>query len=300
MVESSDRRQQTQESFASKWSNSPKLLFDPSIASRSGILDWVLTRNGFTDTEHLQSFLKARRRILDAGCGNGRMTEVLRSCADTEAEIVGIDINADIARRNLWGKENVEIHSRDILTDLSDLGSFDFIYCQEVLHHTGDPALGIKRLAAQLNPGGILAIYVYRIKAPLREFSDDLVRSSFETGSWENAYEEASRITLLGRTLSEIDATVSVPDIPSLGIREGNYSLQRFVYHFFLKCFWNPEMSLDDNVAINLDWFHPSISTRHTMDEVKRWMASADLHVVHAVEDEYGITVHGKRSQEKA
>jgi len=298
MVGSRDNGQQTKESFAAKWKDSPQILFDPAVAFRSGILSWVLARNGFVDVEQLRSFLNSKTRILDAGCGNGRMIELFCSYASADVEIVGIDINADIAQSNLGGKDNVIVYSRDLLNDLSDLGGFDFIYCQEVLHHTTDPVLGVKRLAKQLNPGGILAVYVYRVKAPLREFSDDLVRSSFESRSWEDAYEEASRITALGKTLSEITATVSVPDIPVLGIREGQYSLQRFFYHFFLKCFWSPELSVKDNIAINLDWFHPSIATRHTLDEVRDWMALVDLDVIHAVEDEYGITVHGQRTKE--
>ncbi len=50
----------------------------------------------------------------------------------------------------------------DMLGDLAPLGEFDLIYCQEVLHHTADPAAAFRNLVGRLRPGGELAIYVYR------------------------------------------------------------------------------------------------------------------------------------------
>ena len=35
--------------------------------------------------------------------------------------------------------------------------------------------------------------------------------------------------------------------------------------------FWNPELSEIENTAVNFDWYHPSISTRHTPEEVRSW-----------------------------
>ena len=78
-----------------------------------------------------------------------------------------------------------------------------------------------------------------------------------------------------------------------LGIQAGTYDVQRLIYHFFAKCFWNPEMDFESNAAINFDWYHPQLCTRHTLEEVEGWFARARLHIVHRCVDHYGITVRG-------
>jgi hypothetical protein len=79
-----------------------------------------------------------------------------------------------------------------------------------------------------------------------------------------------------------------------LEIEEGEYDLQRFIYHFFMKCFWNPNLTFQENAAINYDWYHPQIATRHRLEEVREWFWQAKLKIVHENVDFYGITVRGK------
>ena len=78
-------------------------------------------------------------------------------------------------------------------------------------------------------------------------------------------------------------------------LEAGEYELQRFVYHFFMKCFWSANLSHDENVAINYDWYHPQDATRHDLAEVLAWFDEAKLGVVHTHVDPYGITVRGRR-----
>jgi 2-polyprenyl-3-methyl-5-hydroxy-6-metoxy-1,4-benzoquinol methylase len=84
----------------------------------------------------------------------------------------------------------VRFEQRDLLNDLTSLGQFDFIYCQEVLHHTEDPARAFRNLCKLLLPGGEIAIYVYKRKAPTREWVDDCIRDELSPVP----YEEATRI----------------------------------------------------------------------------------------------------------
>lgn len=288
----------TARTFADKWSRNPDLAFRQTLDPSADIHRWILARNGFQDDEELRAYLARRDRILDAGCGNGRVTALLASLAPPEAQIVGADlVAADVARENLAGLSNVELHDADLLGDLSHLGEFDFIYCQEVLHHTGDPARAFGNLSRRLAPGGELAIYVYRRKAPAREFADDFVRRAMAEMPYEEAMEECRRIAEVGRALSELNATVTVPDVPTLGIEAGEYDVQRFVYHFFMKCFWSDELDPEGNAVLNYDWYHPQDCTRHTLDEVLGWFAAAGLEPVHRYVDPYGITVRGRRAR---
>ena len=140
----------TQASFRDKWRHNASLAMAATLAENSEIQHWILSRNGFSSLDEFAGFLKAKRRILDAGCGNGRVTALLARHASPTAEIVGIDFSsAPIARANLSDYRNVRIEAGDLLGDLEELGLFDFIYCQEVLHHTADPAKAFDNLASR-------------------------------------------------------------------------------------------------------------------------------------------------------
>jgi SAM-dependent methyltransferase len=104
-------------------------------------------------------------RILDAGCGTGCSTEYLIAL-NPGAEITAIDISPgalEVAKercqRSVNGGANFQHLS---LFDADQLpGEFDLINSVGVLHHTADPARGLKALANKLAPGGIMHIFVY-------------------------------------------------------------------------------------------------------------------------------------------
>jgi len=285
---------QTRRSFREKWANSPDAAFASTLTEGSEIQNWILNRNGFSTLADLRAYLGSKKRILDAGCGNGRVTALLSSVAASGADVRGIDLNADqVAKANLTDVPNVSVSNADLLGDLSGIGTYDFIYCQEVLHHTEDPQGGFRNLVNQLTDDGEIAIYVYRKKAPVREYVDDFVRDAIKDMSYEDGMEVSAQITELGKRLSALDVTIDTPDIPVLGIKAGEHHIQRFLYHFFMKAFWNPELSYHDNVVVNFDWYHPSTCSRHTLEEVHEWYEAADLNIIHSFEDEYGITLRG-------
>lgn len=288
--------EQTFISFRDKWQQNKTLAFSETLKPGSEIFNWILTRNGFDSAPQFQEWLTGRDRILDAGCGNGRVTALLDRYTPGNAELVGIDLTAAaVAAENLKDLPRVKVFEKDLLGDIGDLGTFDLIYCQEVLHHTSDPKGAFFNLCRQLSDQGEIAIYVYKKKAPIREFADDYIREKISGLSYEEALSSMREVTELGRVLSEL-GKVTVPEVKVLGIEAGEYDIQRFLYHFFLKCFWNPALSFEENAAINYDWYHPQLCTRHTLDEIEGWFADAGLKVIHSCADHYGITMRGLRS----
>jgi SAM-dependent methyltransferase len=285
----------TARSFSDKWSNNPDLAFRQTLTEGSDIQNWILQRNGWNNLDDLKTFLSTKKSVLDAGCGNGRVTALLSSQSPASARIVGIDLTAAaIAQKNLSDLPAVTVLRKDLLEDNTDLGKFDFIYCQEVLHHTSDPERSFRNLVMNnLAKDGVIAIYVYRKKAPVREFVDDFVRDAIKGMSYEEAKKKCDQITELGRALAELDVKVRIPQVDILKIEAGEYDIQRFVYHFFMKCFWSPEMSFDANSAINYDWYHPQQCERYEPEEIRNWFDRAGLKVVHEYTDPYGITMHG-------
>lgn len=292
-----NEKDQTAKSFSEKWHKNRRLAFADTLDEKSDIQHWILTRNGLGNVDGLREWLSTRRRILDAGCGNGRVTALLRRFAPDATEVVGIDLtSSDVAAENLAGAPNVHFENRDLLEDLSSLGEFDLIYCQEVLQHTDDPAAAFRNVAGRLAPGGEIAIYVYKVKPPVREWTDDFVRERISGLPYEEALAAMAEVTALGKALSELNVEVTVPDVGVLGIDGGTYDIQRFIYHHFAKLFWNADMGFEASAAVNLDWYHPQLATRHTLEEVDAWFEAAHLTVVHRHVDPYGITMRGTRS----
>jgi len=104
----------------------------------------------------------APRRVLDLGCGDGRLAALVLEHRSTVDEVVAIDISApmlDLARRRFVGDERVEIRTGDLRDSLASLGAFDVIVSGFAIHHVADErkqSLFVEA-ARQLTPGGVFA-----------------------------------------------------------------------------------------------------------------------------------------------
>ncbi len=259
------------------------------------IEEWLLPRYGWPTRDAYRSFLGSRRFILDAGSGLGR--EALRMAgANPAAQVVGLELSecvdaaAEHARRS--GITNVAFVQADLMAPPFPPGTFDFIFSEGVLHHTPDTRTAFRSLARLLRPDGEIAFYVYRKKAPLREFADDNVREQLQGLAPAEAWTLMEPLTRLGQALAELKAEVVVPeDVHVLGIRAGRYDVQRLVYYSMFKCFWNERLTFDENVHVNFDWYYPRFAWRHTEEEVHGWLAEAGLRVTHEKVEDSGITI---------
>jgi SAM-dependent methyltransferase len=289
-------RNQTNESFRQKWTEGSGAFLETTLDENSEIFKWVTGRNGFTSAVEFTNWLSQPTRILDAGCGNGRITNLLRKYSHSSTEIVAVDFAShQIAANNFSHLSNTTFLYADLMESLGNLGTFDLIYCQEVLHHTQDPKTAFANLVELLAPNGEIAIYVYKRKSEVREFSDDFIRSQIEGLSFEEAKVAVSQITDFAKVVSQFQGTFRFPDIPVLGIKESEQSIHRFIYNNIFKNFWNDDLTYEENYLINFDWYHPTICSRHTLEEVLIWYEEAGLMVIHALEDDFGITIRGTK-----
>jgi 2-polyprenyl-3-methyl-5-hydroxy-6-metoxy-1,4-benzoquinol methylase len=293
-----NKADQTIKSFGEKWKNNPDLVFDETSNESSDVFNWIIRRNGWATPNGLRSYLYDKKRILDAGCGNGRVTNLLHNYSVTNAEIIGIDGSSYlVAAANLKEIKNITIHQADLMVrkQVEAFGKFDFIYCQEVLHHTENPYQSFSNLCQILSDKGEIGIYVYKKKAPIREYTDDYIRNEIQNLSYEQAEPLMNEISQLGKVLSDLKINIKLPSVKLLEIEAGEYDLQRFIYHFFFKCFWNDAYDLKSNTAINFDWYHPQTASRHTIEEVREWFSCENIEIVHEYHDPYGITVRGRK-----
>jgi arsenite methyltransferase len=141
-------------------------------------------------------------------------------------------------------------------------------------------------------PGGEMLFYVYWRKGAIREFADDYVRGVVSSLAPSDAWELLRPLTRLGEALAALHVEVEVPeDVPYLGIKAGRYDVQRLIYWHFAKMYWNDRLSLDENVHVNFDWYHPAYAHRHTEEEIRRWCADNGLAITHFDVQESGYTV---------
>lgn len=107
-------------------------------------------------------------RILDAGCGTGVSTDYLCHL-NPGSTVLAVDISAgtlEVARertrrsRAAQQVQELRIEQRSLL-DLEEEGAFDYINSVGVLHHLREPEQGLRALARQLRPGGVLHLFLY-------------------------------------------------------------------------------------------------------------------------------------------
>jgi ubiquinone/menaquinone biosynthesis C-methylase UbiE len=207
---------------------------------------------------------------------------------------VGADISTavDVALQRLGHLPNVQFIQGDALQLPFGDGAFDTVFSEGVLHHTPSTRAAIASGARVLAPGGEFHFYVYKKKAPLREFADDHVRKELAALSNDEAWDAMRALTELGKALAEMNQTLELPhDIGVLGLRKGTFNLQRFFYNNVAKVFWNESMSFEENVHVNFDWYRPAYAHRQTPEEVSAWCGEAGLDIRRMEVDDSGITV---------
>jgi arsenite methyltransferase len=286
-------QRQTESSFGYKWT---KLDSFGSEGMKDELYAWFVARYGFASGDEMRRWFSTRTRTLDAGCGAGFSTSAwMTNGWNAEgSEWVGADISAaiDVARDRLGRFPGTHFVQADILQLPFKPNSFDAIISEGVLHHTPSTERALKSLVPLLEVGGELMFYVYRRKAPIREFTDDYVRERIAELSPEQAWDALRPLTKLGQALAELEAEVEVPeDVPLLGIKAGRYDVQRLVYWHMAKLFWNAKMTFEENNHLNFDWYAPRYAHRHTEEEVRGWCVDAGLEITHFDEDQAGFTV---------
>lgn len=277
-----DAEAQTQNAFSDKWEQyeyeSPD--FKKFV---SGQKTWYLSLYGFNDEADLAAYLQNCNLILDAGAGKCYKAAWFATL-NPEATVIAADIST-----SLWQAAQYYQHLENLFFIQCDISSmpffkdalFDYISCDQVIHHTPDPFKTFQELVRLTQFGRELAVYVYRKKALPRELVDDYFREFSQTLTHEQLMTLSEQLTDLGKQLDELNVDMEVPDIPLLGIEGGTMSVQRFIYWNFLKCYWNAEQGWHNSVMINYDWYAPSQAFRYSEEEFKQWIEHETLKEVY-------------------
>jgi arsenite methyltransferase len=287
----------TKKSFQYKWSQEESY---GSEGMRAELHTWLLARYGFGSGREMREYFASRGRILDAGCGAGFATSawLTEDWSGMGGEWVGLDITEaiDVAQRAFGHIEGTHFVQGDLVAPPLAPESFDVIFSEGVLHHTPSTERGIQALVQLLRPGGELMIYVYTLKAPIREFTDDYVREQLQTMEPDEAWEALRPLTKLGKALHDLHVEIDVSeDVALLGIKAGRYDVQRLIYWNVAKMFWNDQLTFDENHHLNFDWYAPRYAHRQTEEDVRKWFDEAGLNITRFDVQEAGFTVRGVR-----
>ncbi len=278
---------QTRDMFAYKWSQRDSY---GSATNEAVQRAWLVERYGDLGTD-----LPDGARVLDAGCGAGYAARLLFAEHLKRLRYAGVDISdaVEIARETLRPVSGESFFLQgDILSLPFQAGSFDAVISEGVMHHTRSTREAMLALARLVKPGGVFAFYVYALKAPLREFSDDHIRARVADMTPEEAWTAIMPLSLLGKALGELDAEIDVPeDVDVLGIPAGRISVQRLFYYYICKAYYRPEYGTDEMNHINFDWFTPKYCHRQSPEQVRLWCEEAGLTIREMKVELSGITV---------
>ena len=247
--------------FDYKWKKVPQW----ASATENVYREWYLQRYGYKTLDGLRKFLKGKKSILEAGCGLARDSKLFAEC-NPGARIIAMDQSSNalkIAKQNLKPYKNCQVVRADI-TKFTRPQLFDFISCDQVLHHTPDPAHTMAHFYKYLDVGGVLNFSVCRKKNPHRDFVDDLIMERARTMSPEELWKFAETVTLFGKSLH-------VLSIKNVSWQDKEYpDIQRFIHNNVFRCWYNPDIDFELSVSSNYDWFCGN--PRFDVKEVKQIM----------------------------
>ena len=285
----------TEEAFSAKWRKHHK-----NHQAKDWInfqMKWFLNRYGWKTISNFNKFLKTKNKILDAGTGVGNSAKTLSNNPKSEVFALDASESIDFAYKKYGSLPNVHFLQADLRQLPFKKRFFDYIYSDQVLHHTKNTGTSFKYLTKFLTASGYISIYVYNKKAPVREYVDDYIRKKTIHMSVAECTEFSKDMAYLGKSLAKIRKKISIPnDIPILGVKAGTYDVQRFIYWHFLKCFWDESNNFERSVGVNFDWYYPKFAFRHTPSEIRKWYKDSKIKITSFKEIESGISVTGKKA----
>jgi len=111
----------------------------------------------------LDQNIPPRKRVLDLGCGTGQLA-IFLSLA--HRQVVGMDLSFNSLKKangfkNRFDLKRVRFCQGNLFHIPLKSESFDYVFCNGVLHHTGDAYRGFREAVRLLKPGGFFILGLY-------------------------------------------------------------------------------------------------------------------------------------------
>jgi demethylmenaquinone methyltransferase/2-methoxy-6-polyprenyl-1,4-benzoquinol methylase len=129
------------------------------------------------EQRRLDAFLELWRiepgdRILEPGCGTGRLTRVLSEAVGSGGRVLAMDISEEMVdrARERGLPDCVDVSLGSVLRVPSGDGSFDKVLCLNVFPHFSDRVAALREFARVLRDGGDLWINHFANREAINEF----------------------------------------------------------------------------------------------------------------------------------
>jgi len=135
--------------------------------------DWADAEYSPEETAKIQRLIqetgiKTGTRIVEPGCGTGRLTKILSDTVGDQGRVTAFDISAEMiakCRSRLEHRRNVEIYLSSTEDFLFEKQSVDMILCHQVFPHFDDKPLAVRILAHALKPKGKFIVFHFKNSA---------------------------------------------------------------------------------------------------------------------------------------
>lgn len=265
-------------SFGTKWKQKTFETWGQNNAEIKILREQFFAMLGVKNQKELNNLFKSGMNCLDAGCGVGWCEYLFNINKKVNRFAIDLSLSVEVASQLTKNIPNISVGQADLLHLPFKKKTFDIIFSDGVLHHTGNAKKAFDNLSACLKPGGLLGIYIYCKKPFIRELADEEVRKLTTEMTFEQCLQFSEQITKLGKSFQAFKQPLIIKsDIPLLGIKKGKYNLQKFIYDHFVKCFYNKNIDSKDSDLINLDWYHPKYASHHSKKELESWFNDNDF-----------------------
>jgi SAM-dependent methyltransferase len=211
------------------------------------------------------------RRLLEAGCGTGNITADIAAHLP-EVEVMAIDLTDEslgLAKQRAAARrlKNVSFQKSNLLHHDPELGVFDFVYSQGVIHHLSDPLAGMKNLNRYLKPDHHAFIWLYSLLGRRRilDLREALKILGVEELAWEQKVQLAqdARPHFLSQRLTLVRKMIKVLEYCDT---HGFKGLGRYLYAHLKRSPQNP----NGRIAVADQYLHPQ-------DKFYRFAEALDL-----------------------
>jgi ubiquinone/menaquinone biosynthesis C-methylase UbiE/uncharacterized protein YbaR (Trm112 family) len=255
MVVDVEKRKQIAERYGFEWAKRAEESFEDD------------TLYGKTEEEEINHFFTSfgiqpsdlsGKKVLDAGCGCGRLTRMLGPYC---GEVFGMDVSLSINQVYDYCRvyDNINIMQADVLKLPFRANYFDFVWCNGVISYTQSGEEAFQSLSPLVKPGGRLFVRVF-------------------SNSNLTAAEKLSKIFWFSHKIPKqmLFYLCYVLAIP--------WSITKYLLHRKHKSLKTNAFHLFDTLA------HPF--TRHSEDEIQNWFKRQGFSVIRS-RDEGGVAVSG-------
>jgi 2-polyprenyl-3-methyl-5-hydroxy-6-metoxy-1,4-benzoquinol methylase/uncharacterized protein YbaR (Trm112 family) len=223
------------------------------------------------------------QRVLEAGSGAGRFTEVL---AASGADLVTFDYSSavDANVRNQAPSPKLHLFQGDIFNIPLAVASFDKVVCLGVVQHTPDPQAAFRSLANYVRPGGQLVIDAYT-----RNFAAML--------QWKYLLRPVTR-RMRKETLYRTIELLTPPLVPVASLLRriaGRFGARLVPIVEYSHLGLTPELNVQWAILDTFDMYSPAHDHPQSLESVRSWFLDAGFEDIDVRPGLNGVVGSGRR-----